>query len=67
MKVFVSTDFKGHYPVGTAAIIVAKDKRSARNLLKAALEEDGLPTDDFSLREIDVTQPRAEILNDGDY
>lgn len=66
MRVFVSTDFRGHYPVGTAAVIIANDKGEASDLLSKAMHEVGLDSD-FTLDELDLSKPTAIILRDGDY
>ena len=67
MKVFYSVDFKGHWPVGTAALVIAKDAARARRLMGDELYRQGLPIDPFSLKELDTSSPSVIILNDGDY
>ncbi len=68
MKVFVSTDHDGHWPVGVASVVVAADETEARRLLDAELRRDGLkPDEPYTLREVDTGVARAEILCDGNY
>lgn len=66
-NVYVSTDFEGHWPVGTAAVVVAATEHSARVFLRDAIIAAGLPDKPFTLRQIDTTQSHAVILRDGDY
>ena len=70
-RAYMHTSFKGVCPVGTAAIVVARDRRHAKKLLEVELERLGLEQDDpidmadFELVKADV--PRAEVLLDGSY
>lgn len=65
-RVFVCTDFKGHYPVGAAAVVLADSESDARRYLSNALEFRKLPASEFTLREI-TDFYGAEILCDGNY
>ena len=60
--------FKGHYPVGAAAMVRAKNKKEAAKLLQTKLGEIGLPQE---VTEDDmITFNRGTcvvILVDGDY
>lgn len=69
MKLFTCTDFLGHWPVGTAAVVVAPDEAIARTLLLAVLREHGLGDQSagFTLIEVNTTVPNAVVLRDGDY
>jgi hypothetical protein len=68
LDVFVSDDFHGHWPVGTSAVIVARDEAQARKLLQAELITHGLGKhDDFHVRKIQTERPQAFVLQDGDY
>jgi len=70
LRVFVSNDFTGHYPVGSAAVIVAADEDEALDRLVSALESKGLPQTQPgrpTVREINLTEESVEILVDGDY
>lgn len=67
LRVWTSTDFDGHYPVGTSAVVVARDEHEAGELLQAALRERGLTSTDFTLEPLAFDEPRARVLQDGDY
>jgi hypothetical protein len=69
MTVWINTDFQGHWPVGTSAVIVAESKKQAAELLEAELARVGLSqkVDPQSMVEICLTVPGALILQDGDY
>ena len=65
-RVFVSNDFLGFWPVGTAAVIVAANEDDARRYLNNALTARGLdPNQGGTLREL--VNYGAEILCDGNY
>lgn len=42
MRVYTCDSFKGHYPVGAAAVVVATNRKRAAFLLEQALEKEGL-------------------------
>lgn len=69
MKIFTCTQFRGHWPVGVAAVVVAPSIEDAIGMLAGALSEKGLQQDldaaQFS--EIDTSVPQALVLNDGNY
>lgn len=65
--IFVCTDFKGRWPVGTAAVIEAEDERTARRLLADELERAGLVQDENYPPSVKPFAGPVEILNDGDY
>ncbi len=69
MKVYTCTTFEGHYPVGSAAVIVAESEEQARELLDAELKRHGLKhsTPDDALELLDTSRSQAIVLNDGDY
>ena len=69
MRVFYSNDFRGHYPVGTSAVIVARDKDEAFVLLTSRLIGMGLGTDNdnFTVHEVQTDVTGVTILQDGDY
>jgi hypothetical protein len=70
MKIFTNTEFSGHWPVGTSALIVAEDVESAKKLLFKELEKIGLAgqkLDDSGFVEVDPSSPIAIVLQDGDY
>lgn len=67
-RVYVSIDFPGVNPVGTAAVIVARTRQEAEELLREQLEERGLDgTAKFTLRLLNTDGPHALILRDGEY
>jgi len=69
MKVWVNTSFEGHYPVGTAAVVVANSAEEAASLLNAELLYRGLEAtaeaEDFE--RVPTSKPYVNILLDGDY
>ena len=70
MKVFTCVnDFDGFWPVGTSALIIADDAEHAKVLLEAELDKIRLgqivPYE--SIKEVSLDEPKAIILNDGDY
>ena len=70
MKIFTCNDFKGHYPVGSAAVIVANNKTDAFIMLLERLLEYGLIQDEVNpptLTEIDPLERGVTILDDGNY
>ena len=71
MKVFYATGFQGHWPVGTSAVMVAKDRDEALYLLGVELAKHGLkPGDaygDFEVVELDTSVANAVVLQDGEY
>lgn len=67
MRVWVTNDFTGYRPVGTAAVVVAESLALARRQLNFSLEMRGLPTNDYTLSEVDIDHPDALILCDGNY
>lgn len=69
LKVYTA-EFVGHYPVGTAAVVVARDKRTARRVLLAALKDAGVPQkspDDVDLERLDLRDGNVAIIQDGNY
>lgn len=69
MKVFTCAGFRGYYPVGTSAIVVAEGPLLAAALLQEELKKVGLSQDidHRSMIEVDTMKPSCEILNDGNY
>lgn len=70
MNIYTNTVFEGHYPVGSAAIVVAKDAFQATDLLLKELAKHGLRDYDEKakreildgMRLIDVLRPKAPSL-----
>ena len=72
MKVFICTTFRGHWAVGTAAVIVAESEVDAIESLLAKCEESFIPQNqedinNIDVKELDVLTPGTTILNDGNY
>lgn len=71
MNIYTCTDFKGHYPVSTAAVVIAQDRESAAAKLNGDLRNLGLPGDATQESMIplipDPNYPVCRILCDGDY
>ena len=69
--VFTFTNFSGHYPVGTAAVVVAKNQTEAEVLMDEQLSELGLPPlhdqEGVEISEVDLDVYQAIILLDGNY
>jgi hypothetical protein len=67
MKVYTCTDHDGHW-IGVASVVVAPSEEIARRLLLVELQQHGLKgSAPFTLREINITEQRAFVLQDGDY
>lgn len=66
MRLFVCTNFAGHYSAETAAIVFADDEMEAVELLKKELESIGLKFDG-NLKEITFKNKIAIILDNGGY
>ena len=68
-RVYVCTDFAGHWPVGTSAVVLAPDESTARAMLTAELAAAGLSDqpNPLALRGLNHGESRAVILNSGDY
>lgn len=69
MKVFTNTHFRGHYPVGTAAVVVAETVEHAAELLEKQLKAIGLPQHVLveHMNELDTSSASVRVLRDGDY
>ena len=68
MKLYTCTNFEGHYPVGTAAVVVATDKAHAFELLAAELARLGLKqSHPLQFNERDMSVGAVFVLNDGNY
>lgn len=70
MKIYTCTDFQGHYPVGTAAVVVASSREEAKEKLEKALFDhfgaiQEIKVDD--LVRIPASKAAAHILLDGNY
>lgn len=67
MKVFIHTG-KGHY-VGSTVIAIAKSKKTAEKLIREALDEDGLTTEELDVSEVNLedSEPQVIHFDNGDY
>lgn len=68
-KVYSNTQFAGHYPVGTAAIVVAESPEQAAQFLEDELKKHGLhekvKVEDMKLVPLKVGF--VDVLCDGNY
>jgi hypothetical protein len=68
MRVWTCRDHDGHWPVGTASVIVAESEEQAQDLLKAELRAQELnPEEPFTLQELNTATPCVRVLRDGEY
>lgn len=69
MNVYTITGFHGHWPVGTAAVVVARDRDQAVLLLNDRLETLGLKQDagKANIELVSLDAPAVLVLCDGDY
>ena len=68
MKLWTNNKFTGHYPVGTAAVVVARDAASAAEYLNLFLSEQRLPeTKPEDFEEMKQAEGEVRILCNGDY
>lgn len=68
MKIWTNNQFKGHYPTGTAAVVVAETAKQAAALLTLALGKEGLgPVGEDDMKELFIKTGQVRILCDGMY
>lgn len=68
MRVYTCTDFKGHYPVGSAAVVVARNGVEAEKQLREVLREEGLGDDEsLTMVRLNVSKKNVVVLCNGDY
>lgn len=69
MNTYTITGFTGHWPVGTAAVVVAQTAAMAAQALEEALRQQGLPQviDPAKMERLSTYVPTIRILNDGNY
>lgn len=70
MKVFTCTTFKGFWPVGSAAVVLAEDQSDAARSLNVKLKAHGLEGDAEPQDMIEFPADQKEsirILCDGEY
>ena len=69
MNVYTCTDFRGHWPVGVSAVIVASDKQRAAKHLESELKKSGLEQaiDTSQLKRVSTRKESVSILQNGEY
>jgi hypothetical protein len=68
MKIWTPNKFEGHWPVGTAAVVVAPSRDSAKTYLDHFLAESNLePCDAVDFEELPLQDGEVAILCDGNY
>ena len=69
MKVWLNKKFKGYYPVGVAAVVIADDVVSAERMLNEELKSCGLEQTAKAENFVEclIDQPSVMILCDGNY
>lgn len=70
LRLFVCVDHDVHVSVGAASVVVAANEAAARELLDEQLVERGLLPHDaapYTLKELPLDRPYAEVLVDGNY
>ena len=69
MKIYTCTQFQGYYPVGAAAIVVAKNAEEAAQMLTNRLAVMGLPQiiGVSHMEGVLSSVPSVTILCDGNY
>lgn len=73
MNIYTCTTFKGHWPVGTAAVVIASDEAQGAALLAQELVRVGLPqvVSESALKRLcgaaNGTRAGVLVLNDGEY
>ena len=67
MNVYTA-EFRGAYPVGAVALIIAEDKHMALILLNEKLKSEGFKSVDIEdIKQQDTSTRRVDILLNGDY
>ena len=69
MKVWTNNKFSGHYPVGTAAVVIADTAGQAAVVLNDQLEGRGLgrPATKEQFEQLPTNRQTARVLCDGEY
>jgi len=71
LQVFTCNDFAGHWPVGTAAVIVATSAAEADTILRDELHKHGLldenPPGSYTIVGMAFMKGSVRILSDGEY
>jgi hypothetical protein len=70
MKIYVCTNFTGHWPVGSAALVIAEDSEEAERMLRDVLAEEIPQRTQPPKLWMDEVKPDSKgvtLLNDGNY
>ncbi len=68
LRVWTCNEFRGHWPVGAAAVVVAGTRDEAEALLLDRLRAEGLPQDEhLDMQAVPMQDGIVRILCDGDY
>lgn len=68
MRLFVCEDHAYFWSVGVCSIVAASSEVEASELLKVALRNRGLNENEpFTLQEINMDEPMAYVIRDGNY
>lgn len=68
LKVWTHNRFKGFWPVGTAAVVVAETREEAGYILNEQLDRMGLPfCDPDQFEEVPLENGVVRVLRDGEY
>ena len=68
MKVFVNTSFRGNWPIGTSAVVVAKNAQEAAEMLTEEVSYIRQQTiDAVDMIEVKTKVASVTILQSGDY
>lgn len=69
MKVYTCNTFRGHYPIGSAAVVVADSAQLAAAQLETELNTMGLDqrVTEWQMIELMCDQPTVRVLVDGNY
>lgn len=69
MNVYINNSFTGHWPVGTAAVVVAQNSVMAAEMLEEELKKQDLSQkiDPKAMERLSTYRPSVTILNNGDY
>lgn len=68
LKLYTCNEFDGHWPVGSAAVVIAESKNEAADMLEVKLESIGLKQKIDSGTMVEVLMMKQAIaLCDGNY
>jgi len=71
VRTFTCTSFEGFWPVGTAAVVVARNEEMAAKMLNEHLDNIGLeqsePVKPSQMAAFHPDFPQVIVLNDGNY